>query len=29
LQDFDEPLWDECTNHSKLLAIAWVFTINS
>jgi hypothetical protein len=27
LQDFDEPLWDECTNHSKLLAIAWVFTI--
>jgi len=27
LQDFDEKLWDECTNHSKLLIIARVFTI--
>ena len=22
LKDFDEPLWDGCTNHSKLLAVA-------
>jgi hypothetical protein len=29
LKDFDEPLWDGCTNHSKLSAIAQVFTINS
>jgi hypothetical protein len=21
LKDSDEPLWDECTNHDKLLAI--------
>jgi hypothetical protein len=27
LKDFDEPLWDWCTNHSKLLVVAWVFTI--
>jgi hypothetical protein len=29
LRDFDEPLWDGCTNHSKLSAVAQVFTINS
>jgi hypothetical protein len=29
LKDFDEPLWDECTNHSKLLVIAQVFIIKS
>jgi hypothetical protein len=22
LKDFDEPLWDDCTNHSKLSVIA-------
>jgi len=22
LKDFDEPLWDSCTNHSKLLVVA-------
>jgi len=27
LRDSDEPLWDGCTNHSKLLAVAQVFTI--
>jgi hypothetical protein len=27
LKDSNEPLWDECTNHSKLLVIAKVFTI--
>jgi len=27
LKDFDEPLWDGCTNHSKLSVIAQVFTI--
>jgi hypothetical protein len=29
LKDFDEPLWDGCTNHSKLLVIRHVFTIKS
>jgi len=29
LKDFDEPLLDDCTNHSKLLTIAQVFTIKS
>jgi len=29
LKDFDEPLWDSCTNHSKLSAVAQVFTIKS
>jgi len=29
LKDFDEPLWDGCTNHSKLSVIAQVFTIMS
>ncbi|KAL9390464.1 hypothetical protein Peur_019069 [Populus x canadensis] len=29
LRDSDEPLWDGCTNHSKLSAVAQVFTINS
>ncbi|KAL3583085.1 hypothetical protein D5086_017417 [Populus alba] len=28
-QDFDEPLWDGYTNHSKLLVVAQVFTIKS
>jgi len=27
LRDSDEPLWDGCTNHSKLSAVAQVFTI--
>jgi len=27
LKDSDEPSWEGCTNHSKLLVIAWVFTI--
>jgi hypothetical protein len=27
LKDFDKPLWDDCTNHSKLLVVAHVFTI--
>ena len=27
LKDSDEPLWDDCTNHSKLLGVAQVFTI--
>jgi hypothetical protein len=27
LKDFDEPLWDGCTNHSKLSAVAQMFTI--
>jgi len=22
LKDSDEPLWNDCTNHSKLLAVA-------
>jgi hypothetical protein len=29
LKDSDEPLWDCCTNHSKLLVVAQVFTIKS
>jgi len=29
LKDSNEPLWDECTNHNKLLVIAQVFTIKS
>jgi hypothetical protein len=29
LKDSDEPLWDECTNHSKFSAVAQVFTIKS
>jgi len=29
LKDFDEPLWDGCMNHSKLLVVAQVFTIKS
>jgi hypothetical protein len=29
LKDSDEPLWDDCTNHSKLSAVAQVFTIKS
>ena len=29
LKDYDEPLWDGCTNHSKLSAVAQVFTIKS
>jgi hypothetical protein len=29
LKDSDEPLWDDCTNYSKLSTIAQVFTINS
>ena len=27
LKDYDEPLWDSCTNHNKLTAVAHVFTI--
>jgi hypothetical protein len=29
LKDSDEPLWNGCTNHSKLLVVAQVFTIKS
>jgi hypothetical protein len=29
LKDSDEPLWDGCTNQSKLSAIVYVFTIKS
>jgi hypothetical protein len=29
IKDCDEPLWDKCTNHSKLSIISWVFTIKS
>jgi len=29
LKDFIEPLWNECTNHSKLSVISWVFAIKS
>ena len=29
LKEFDEPLWDGCTNHSKLSAVAQVFTVKS
>jgi len=28
-QDSNEPIWDECKNHSKLLVVAQVFTIKS
>jgi hypothetical protein len=27
LKDYDEPLWDGCTNHSKLSVVEHVFTI--
>jgi hypothetical protein len=29
LKDSDEPLWDDCINHSKLSVVAQVFTIKS
>ena len=29
LKDSDEPFWDGCTNHSKLSAVAQMFTIKS
>jgi len=29
LKDSDKPLWDGCTNHNKLSAVAQVFTIKS
>jgi len=29
LKDFDEPLLDKCTTHSKLSTITWMFTIES
>jgi hypothetical protein len=29
LKNYDEPLWDGCTNHSKLSIVAQVFTIKS
>jgi hypothetical protein len=29
LKDSDEPLWDDCTNHSKLSIVAQMFTIKS
>jgi len=29
LKDSDEPLWDGCMNHNKLLIVAHVFTIKS
>jgi hypothetical protein len=29
LKDSDEPLWDGCTNHSKLSVVTQVFTIKS
>ena len=29
LKDYDEPLWDGCTNHNKLSVITQVFTIKS
>jgi len=29
LKDSGDPLWDECTNHSKSLVVAPVFTIKS
>ena len=28
LKDYNEPLWDGCTNHNKLSVVAQVFTIN-
>jgi hypothetical protein len=27
LKDFDQPLWDVCINHGKLLVVTQVFTI--
>jgi hypothetical protein len=29
LKDSNKPLWDGCTNHNKLSAVAQVFTIKS
>jgi len=29
LKDYDEPLWDDCTNHSNLSIVAQMFTIKS
>ena len=29
LHDSDEPIWDKCKNHSKLLVVAQVFTFKS
>ena len=29
LKNSDKPLWDGCTNHNKLSAVAQVFTIKS
>ena len=29
LKDYDEPLWDGCTNQGKLSVVAQVFTIKS
>jgi hypothetical protein len=29
LKDFDELLWDGCTNHNKLSVVAHVFTTKS
>jgi hypothetical protein len=29
LKDSHEPLWDGCTNHSKLLVVTQMFTIKS
>ena len=29
LKDLDEPLWDGCTNHTKLLVVTQVFMIKS
>jgi hypothetical protein len=29
LKDFNEPLWNGCINHNKLLVVAQVFTIKS
>jgi hypothetical protein len=29
MKDSDEPLWDGCKNHSKLLVVAKVFIIKS
>ena len=29
MKEFDKPLWDGCTNHSKLSAVAQVSTIKS
>jgi hypothetical protein len=29
LKDYDKPLWDGCTNHSKLSVVAHLFTVKS